>query len=124
MYRTTPWIVDETHTHSPDRKKPCYYCSALLGQEHLSSCVTRRRTVVVSFTFELVWKVPEDWDKDMIEFHVNDSSWCGSNIIPELERLSRDEKCLCFMLVGRYVREATSADENAYQVTVENDEEQ
>lgn len=88
----------------PDR---CFYCGMMIGFEHRSDCVMRDRTVVLKFSIELVVRVPENWNKDDIEFHRNESSWCASNIIREL---GDGNACLCSSKI-EYVREATERDE-------------
>lgn len=38
---------------------------------------------------------PSDWDNDMIEFYLNESSWCCSNLISELEKYDEKNDCIC-----------------------------
>ena len=38
--------------------------------------------------------VPADWDKDMVEFHRNESSWCAGSLVDELGDMD-SEPCLC-----------------------------
>ena len=100
----------------PDR---CFYCGALLGEQHKHDCVIRDQTVVVKMVAELVIVRPESWSPSDIEFHLNDSSWCASNIIHELgERYDNDERCLCPFVEFTYVREATAEDEEAHGLRV------
>lgn len=89
----------------------CFYCRAPLGTEHFFGCVIRNRTVVVDVTLRLVRRVPEDWDAGSVEFHLNDSSWCASNIIDELKSVDTDSHCLCGQFSAVFVREATAKDE-------------
>ena len=118
MKRST-WLVAEVDV------KPngaCRYCGEPLGGEHKADCVCRQRTIIADFTFRVIRKVPEDWDESMINFHMNDSSWCLNNVIAELQAIidNMDEKnyCLCGVATGRYVREATSEDEELYQTFI------
>ena len=39
------------------------------------------KTIAIRWTINLPMEFPEDWDKEMVEFHLNDSSWCCSNLI-------------------------------------------
>jgi hypothetical protein len=59
--------------------------------------------------------VPEDWDRDMIEFGMNDGSGCSDNLLGEImeaaERRDRLDRCSCPVVTGKYVREATEEDE-------------
>jgi hypothetical protein len=58
-------------------------------------------------TTEVVVEVPEFWDEDMIDFHRNESSWCASNILPDLEA----RPCICKDTTFDFVREATEEDD-------------
>jgi hypothetical protein len=93
----------------------CRYCGAKIGEQHRKGCVIRKRTVVVEITVQLVRAVPEDFDKDMIEFGMNEGSACSDNIIDEIteaaERRDGLDRCSCPVVTGKYVREATKEDE-------------
>ena len=121
MHRQEPWYVTQDAIRPAGPPDQCFYCHMPMGELHHPSCTIPQRTVVVAFTFELVRKVPANWDREMIEFHMNDSSWCTSNLLPELERLSDDEHCVCFAVRGQYVREADADDEENYQISVNDD---
>ncbi len=94
----------------------CFYCRTPLGEEHAKGCVIRDRTIVVDVTFRLVRKVPEDWDEHDINFHMNDSSWCASNILGEIESVDLEDRCLCDRFSGTYVGEASVEDEERYGI--------
>jgi hypothetical protein len=55
------------------------------------------RRVKVLYEIEIEVDVPEDWDKDMIEFHRNESSWCSSNAVRDIieYQKSMGTECLC-----------------------------
>lgn len=38
---------------------------------------------------------PDGWNKEMIEFYLNDSSWCCSNLIDLLEKYDEEHGCIC-----------------------------
>jgi hypothetical protein len=87
----------------------------------------RQRTVVCEVTIKVVRTVPENWDQEMVEFHMNESSWCFDNIVDELDlaadkvRIKRAEDgccLLCSLATGRYLGEATADDEDAFQLFV------
>lgn len=59
------------------------------------------RTVTVQFTIDLPLKFPADYTDDAIEFLVNESSWCCSNIIGFLERYDEEHGCLCEICKGK-----------------------
>ena len=54
-----------------------------------------RQTKVIQWTINLPMDFPSDWDDDMIEFHLNESSWCCSNLISELEKYDEKNGCIC-----------------------------
>lgn len=120
-------IHPETHAIQPEDRKNgqggpnCFYCKG--ESVHDPDCVMRDRTVVIRTTFEYTVTVPENWTKENIEFHRNESSWCQGNAIHELAALIKEPEageeerftpCGC---LGKteYVREATEADE--YRLT-------
>lgn len=60
---------------------------------------TQTRTVKISINLPM--KFPEDWDDNMINFHLNDSSWCWSNIIDELNEYAKSSGgCICGICSG------------------------
>jgi hypothetical protein len=90
----------------------CCWCHATLGQDHEVQCVRRKRTVMIQVTLEVLVEVPEHWTEENINFYYGESSWCGSNIIPELKKYEKDNRCICDRYKGvDYVREATVKDE-------------
>ena len=38
---------------------------------------------------------PEEWDDEMIEFHLNESSYCCNNIIRDLGKYTEKNGCIC-----------------------------
>lgn len=54
-----------------------------------------RQTKTIQWTINLPMDFPSDWDDDMIEFHLNESSWCCSNFISELEKYDEKNGCIC-----------------------------
>lgn len=48
-----------------------------------------RQTKTIQWTINLPMDFPSNWDDDMIEFHLNESSWCCSNLISELKNTMR-----------------------------------
>lgn len=119
----------ETHTVTLDNGprpagKPdrCFYCNQCIGELHTETCVLRNRTVVVRAVVEYVVRVPSSWSVEDILFHRNDSSWCKSNLISELERID-GSVCLCGSVLFEFVREATVEDELAQGSAASNDDE-
>jgi len=74
----------------------CYYCNRGVGQEHKRDCVILSKKVKLRATVEYEVYVPFEWDKEMIEFHRNDGTWCADNLVNDLEKhLKGTEGCLC-----------------------------
>lgn len=75
----------------------CFYCQQKVGTQHRSDCAVVTKKVRVRVTLDYDITVPYSWDSGQIEFHRNDSSWCSSNLISELEeQFGEDsEQCLC-----------------------------
>ena len=38
---------------------------------------------------------PEEWDDEMIEFHLNESSYCCNNIIRDISEYTEKNGCIC-----------------------------
>ncbi len=115
-------IHPETHTvtttHGPRPAGPldeCFYCQAKVGTNHDLTCVFRSRTVVIRAIIEYVVDVPEHWTEDNILFHRNEGSWCASNCVEELKRLTDDsdenDGCICDKVRFEFVRDATPEDD-------------
>jgi hypothetical protein len=117
MKHEETYIVKAADERPARKDGTCFYCSQPIGGLHKEGCVIRSRTVLCEFTVTLVRRVPEDWDAHMIEFHMNDSSWCAGNLIHEMKEIDGDDNCLCANVSGRLVREATKEDEEVYGVT-------
>lgn len=48
-----------------------------------------RKNKTIRITIDLPMSFPKDWDNEMIEFHLNESSYCCDNIIYDLYQ------CIC-----------------------------
>ena len=77
------------------RDGQCFYCGQSIGQEHKKNCVLVKRKCKVRVTIEYEVWAPAHWEKDDIEFHRNESSWCASNLMRELDELDDKDGCLC-----------------------------
>ena len=74
----------------------CFYCRQKVGQPHKFDCVALHRMVKVRYTYEIEIEVPHFWDKEAIEFHRNESSWCADNGIGNIEEyLEKNQICSC-----------------------------
>lgn len=66
------------------KHKPFQYC-----------CDAIQNDKAIVFTGEDLVHSDDCWDDDMIEFHLNESSWCYSNLISELEKYDEKNGCIC-----------------------------
>jgi hypothetical protein len=87
----------------------CAYCQSPVGAEHGPECVCRLRTVVYRVVMEVVSMEPAYWDKHLLDFHKNESSWCADNFTSDLK--DPIEGCACHAVKFEFVREATREDE-------------
>ena len=55
----------------------------------------KRTKKTIQLTINLPMDFPDDWTNDDIEFYLNDSSYCLSNIINELDKYDKTVGCLC-----------------------------
>lgn len=68
------------------------------------------KKVRVRLTVEYEVEVPADWDKEMVEFHRNESSWCANNLISELDEIFDHEdgsSCMCHAAHFEYIGEVS-----------------
>jgi len=97
------FIVTDKAKRPASEKNECFYCHSHIGEQHKKECVLIRKKVKVRVTIEYEIVEPASWDKDKIEFHRNESSWCCSNIIGELKEIDEKENCLCLMAKTEYL---------------------
>lgn len=57
----------------------------------------------IQWTIKLPMDFPDDWDNHMIEFHLNESSWCCSNLIEELEKYDEENGCICSICEAKVI---------------------
>ena len=113
--KRTDWTVGEYSVRPAGKQDECFYCHSKVGEQHKEDCVIRSRTVKVDFTIHMVMDVPESWDESSINFRFNESSWCTSNLLDELQRREEDTgRCLCMITDAKYIGEATEDDEERY----------
>lgn len=115
------WPVDKGIRPAGSQEN-CFYCGAEKGTQHRDGCTMRVRTVVVRVSFDYIREVPEDWDTHLIEFHLNESSSCADNILAEIDSQSERRGCACGMQEAKYLREATSEDEENFKCFVKDSE--
>lgn len=62
---------------------------------------------LIKWEIHLPMDFPDDWDDEMIEFHLNESSWCCDNLIDLLERYSQQNGCICSICNARVEKRDT-----------------
>lgn len=112
--------ITETGVRPAGKPNRCCYCHANVPLNadpslvlHELNCVIPKRTIVVETTFTWVKEVPANWDTKSIEFHMNDSSSCASNLLRAIVTQVGDE-CPCHRTTSKYIREATEQDHEGY----------
>lgn len=77
--------------------KQCFYCQQHIGEVHKKDCVLIKKKVKVTMNVEMEIEIdePAGWDASQIEFHLNESSWCVDNVLEDLEKMIKEEGCLC-----------------------------
>lgn len=55
--------------------------------------MSKKKTVRI--VINLPMDFPEEWDNEMIEFHLNESSYCCNNIIRDLGEYTEKNGCIC-----------------------------
>lgn len=96
MTQEALYIVTEKAERPNGRKGLCFYCGRKVGESHAFDCVLISKKVRLRMTVEYEVRVPAHWDKDRVEFHRNESSWCADNAVAELQELLSDDSCtLC-----------------------------
>lgn len=104
------WTVGKYSVHPAGEPNECFYCGAKVGEQHKQKCEIREKTIVTRVTIDFVDSVPEYWDRELIDFYYNESSWCASSILHKLKERS-DFRCLCDVASFEYLRDATEEDE-------------
>ena len=90
------FIVTEKAQRPARMDGTCFYCDRKIGEEHKNDCVLIKIKVKVRAVIEYETEMPAHWKKENFEFSRNDGTWCGSNVIGEIERYeSKSGKCLC-----------------------------
>lgn len=109
--RRAAWPVEDSDSRPAGKPGECFYCKVPTGGTHGPDCVLRTRTVVVELKIGLVMTMPESFDAGRIEFLLNESSSCQSNILNDLAALDGRIDCPCGLIAATYLREATEEDE-------------
>ena len=95
MSDVTQGKVDESAVAPAGRPDECFWCTAKIGDDHKTECVTQTRKVKVRAIIEYEIDAPRSWTAHDIVFHRNYSSWCADNIVNELQQITESGACLC-----------------------------
>lgn len=99
---------EDTRSEGAGVPEKCFYCSGKLGAEHDADCVTLHRPVKIRVTMDIIVPAVRSWDKHMIEFRFNESTWCADNIMDDLQRYTKGAGgCLCGHTEIEYLGDAT-----------------
>jgi hypothetical protein len=96
-----PTVTEDDPGLRPRSGRQCAYCNAVIGQPHGPECVivTKRVRFLVRaeipngtgdrsklLVFIGSWLVyePHFWDRQMSEFHKNDSTWCADGFLEDI----------------------------------------
>lgn len=63
--------------------------------------MSERKIKNIQWTINIPMSFPADWDNEMIEFHLNESSWCCSNLIDELQKYDKENGCICSICTAK-----------------------
>ena len=71
-----------------------------------------RKKVLIKITVEHIIDVPYEWDEEMVNFYLNDSSHCASNdLLDAAEDRFRDDNTSSWLdLDATYIRDANNDD--------------
>ena len=87
----------------------CFYCHQKIGDYHKDDCVLVSKKIEIQAIIKYEITVPNDWDKEQIEFARNDGNWCSNNMIQELEKLTENgEQCLCQQTKFKYLKDTST----------------
>ena len=93
---TTKFIVTEKAQRPARMDGTCFYCDQKIGEMHRNDCVLVKVRIEVVASIKYETEMPAHWKKKDFEFSRNDGTWCGSNVIGEIERHKAESNgCLC-----------------------------
>lgn len=110
----TNMVTSENGPRPAGRPDQCYYCGQPVGLEHKADCACRVKVVMIEVTMRIPRVVPASWDAGLVDFHLNDSSWCADNIGDDLTQYlaakNDDAPCMCGTFSGKFLRDADAND--------------
>lgn len=110
----TNFVTEDNGPRPAGKPDECFYCQQPLGGEHAQDCTLRLKVVMVKIELTMPRVVPASWDTEMVDFHLNDSSWCsdniGNDIMCYLDAKEEGAPCLCGKFYGTCLGDATTED--------------
>lgn len=92
--------VSEQAMRPASKERQCFYCRQPIGGFHRSDCVLIHRTWKLRVTLEIERPFPADWNEELVDSSLTESSWCANNIaqiitdyVESLEETGKP--CLC-----------------------------
>lgn len=87
--------VDKDDVRPARNDGTCFYCRQEIGQPHEWECPIPEKTVRVRAVILYDLEVPRSWDKENVEFFLNDSSSCADNQLGRMREYTESHGCLC-----------------------------
>jgi len=114
LLQQTNMVTENNGPRASGKLDCCFYCGQIVGEEHKADCVCRLKVVMVEVSMTIPRVVPADWDESMVNFHLNESSWCADNIIEDINLYINSKNqgapCMCGTFCGKLLRDATEED--------------
>lgn len=108
LKRLVSFTVTKQAMRPASEEERCFYCKQSIGDMHKDDCVLISKNIKVRMVIEYIVRVPAHWEKDDIEFHRNESSWCCNNAIDELREIFTDNTlCMCDSTEFEYLSDAS-----------------
>lgn len=82
----------------------CFYCKSEVGTPHDLQCVIIKKRILAKYSFLVELEVPSYWSAAEFEFHRNNSCWCASNALDEIEKSKVDNNCLCDTFTAEFIK--------------------
>lgn len=99
------YIVTSLAKRPASNAERCFYCHEAIGDHHLEDCVLVIKKVLVRVVVEYEMDMPANWDKNQVEFRLNESSYCASNLLDDLKEFEKENGCLCAFVHYEYLRD-------------------
>jgi hypothetical protein len=114
LLQQTNIVTENNGPRSSGKPNHCFYCGQEVGASHRADCVCRVKVVMVEVSMTIPRIVPANWDESMVNFNLNESSWCADNISNDINRYinakNQGAPCMCGTFCGKLLRDATEKD--------------